>query len=63
MGGTTEKSGVDSQEEKGNFIFSKTFRTDVWPTQPPMQWVPGDLDPELSGQNVRMTTVFFLPRL
>jgi len=36
--------------------FATASRTKLWPTQPPIQWVTGDLTSGLSGQDVKLTT-------
>jgi hypothetical protein len=35
--------GFDSRRGLGIFLFSTVSRTTLGPTQPPIQWVPGDL--------------------
>jgi hypothetical protein len=35
--------GFDSRRGLGIFLFTTASRTALWPTQPPIQWVPGDL--------------------
>jgi hypothetical protein len=35
--------GFDSRRGLGIFLFTTASRTALWPTQPPIQWVPGAL--------------------
>jgi hypothetical protein len=35
--------GFDSRRGLGIFLFTTASRTTLWPTQPPIQWVPGSL--------------------
>jgi len=35
--------GFDSRRGSGIFLFTTASRTDLGPTQPPIQWVPGAL--------------------
>jgi hypothetical protein len=35
--------GFDSRQGLGIFLFATASRTALWSTQPPIQWVPGDL--------------------
>jgi hypothetical protein len=39
--------GFDSQRGLGIFLFITASRTALEPTQPPIQWVPGDLSLEV----------------
>jgi hypothetical protein len=43
MGWTIGVLGFDSRRELGIFLFTTAFRTALEPTQPPLQWVPGNL--------------------
>jgi hypothetical protein len=35
--------GLDSRRGLGIFLFTTAYRTALWPTQPPIQWLPGEL--------------------
>jgi hypothetical protein len=39
------RSGSDSRQSLGIFLFATASRLDLWPTQPPTQWVAGALSP------------------
>jgi hypothetical protein len=46
-----------------NFLFSTSSRPALGPTQPPIQWVLGDISPEYSCRGVNLTThLRLLPR-
>jgi hypothetical protein len=42
---TTKESTFNSQQGKNISVSSKTSRSDLGPSQPPIQWVPGDISP------------------
>jgi hypothetical protein len=44
------RSGFDSRQGLGIFLFATASRPAVGSTQPPMQWVPGALSPEVNRQ-------------
>jgi hypothetical protein len=55
----TEESQFDSWQRQEMFLFSIASRQVLWPTQPPIQWVPG-----LNDKGVTLTTNLHLqPRL
>jgi len=41
------RSGFDSRQRQGVSLFVPTSRPALMPTQPPIQWVPGALTPEV----------------
>jgi hypothetical protein len=46
-GWTIEVLGFDSRRRLEIFLFTTASRTDLGPTQPPIQWVPGTLSLEV----------------
>jgi hypothetical protein len=46
----TEELGVDSRQRKKIFLFPKTFRPALGPTQPPIQWVVEAVSPGITQQ-------------
>jgi hypothetical protein len=46
-GWTNRVRGFDSRWELGFFLFFTAFRPVLGPNQPPIQWVPGVLSPEV----------------
>jgi len=39
----SRRTSDDSRQENRIFLFTTASRTALWPTQPPIQWVPGFL--------------------
>jgi hypothetical protein len=42
--------GFDSRNRQDNFLFSTASRSNLGPTQAPIQWVPGALTPGIKRQ-------------
>jgi hypothetical protein len=42
-----EESGFNSRQGQKIFLFCIAFRLVLGHTQPPVQWVPGDISPEI----------------
>jgi hypothetical protein len=43
------RSGFDSGQEQGLFLFATASRLALGPTQTRIQWIPGALSPEVTG--------------
>jgi hypothetical protein len=58
MGWTVGVLGFDFRRGLGIFLFTTASRTALWPTQPPIQWIPGAL-----SLGVKLTThLHIVPR-
>jgi hypothetical protein len=42
------RPGFNSRKGQGNFLFATASIPALWPTQPPIQWVPRDISPGIN---------------
>jgi hypothetical protein len=55
MDWTTEESDFDSRQEQEISLFSTGSRAALGPTQPLIQWIPGDIPPpQKSARGVKL---------